>query len=68
LRRLRGLKIGLKWFKESCLLFWKKLALNKRLYNETVSLFVHKNSRILYRKKTLYAEGLQNRLLVKFRW
>jgi hypothetical protein len=65
LRRIRGVKIGLKWFKESCLLFWKRLALNKRLYKETVSLFVYKNSKILYRKKTLYTEGLKNRLLVK---
>jgi hypothetical protein len=68
LRKIRGLKIGLKWFKESCLLFWQRAELNKQLYNEIISLFIYKNSKILIRKKTLYAEGLKNRLSVKYRW
>jgi hypothetical protein len=68
MRRIRGLKIGVKWFKESCLLFWRRVSLHERLYNEITALFVHKNSKILTRKKTLYAEGLKNRLSVKYRW
>jgi hypothetical protein len=68
LRKIRGLKIGLKWFKESCLLFWQRAELNKQLYNEIISLFIYRNSKILIRKKTLYAEGLKNRLSVKYRW
>lgn len=68
MRKLRGMKIGIKWFKQSCLLFWSKIPLNQRLYNETVSLFIHKSSKILLRKKTFYAEGLKNRLSVKYRW
>jgi hypothetical protein len=68
MRKLRGLKIGIKWFKDSCLLFWSRVRLHTRLYNETVSLFVYKNSKILNRKKTLYEEGLKNRLSVKYRW
>jgi hypothetical protein len=68
LRRIRGLKMGLKWYKESCLLFWKRVSLSKRLYKETLSMLVYKNSRILVRKKAFYIEGLKNRLLVKWRW
>jgi hypothetical protein len=68
MRRVRGLKVGVKWFKQSCLLFWRRVALNKKLYSETVSMFVYKNSKILTRKKSLYAEGLKNRLSVKYRW
>jgi hypothetical protein len=67
MRRVRGLKIGLKWFKQSCLRFWDKLPLHNRLYSEVVSLFIYKNSKILSRKKTLYLEGLNNRLSVKYR-
>jgi hypothetical protein len=67
MRRVRGLKIGLKWFKESCLLFGDRIALHKKLYNETVSMFVYSNSKILIRKKSLYLEGLKNRLSVKYK-
>jgi hypothetical protein len=68
MRSIRGLKIGLKWFKEGCLLPWARHPLHKRLYSETISVFLYKNSKILARKKALYAEGLKNRLSVKYRW
>jgi hypothetical protein len=68
MRKVRGLKVGIKWFKQSCLVFWRRASLSKRLYNETVAMFIYKNSKILARKKALYAEGLQNRLSVKYRW
>jgi hypothetical protein len=68
LRKNRGLKIGVMWFKQSCFLFYRRLALNKRLYKEIASMFVYKTSKILIRKKAEYAEGLQNRLSVKYRW
>jgi len=67
LRQMRALKIAVRWFKDSCLLFWRRVPLHKRLYNEILSLFVYKNSKVLQRKKALYAEGLKNRLSVKYR-
>jgi hypothetical protein len=67
MRRVRGLKIGLKWFKESCLLFGGRVSLNKKLYSEIVSFSVYSSSKLLSRKKSLYAEGLKNRLSIKYK-
>jgi len=67
MRRIRGQKLGIKWFKDSCLLFGGLGALHKKLYNEIISLFVYKSSKILNRKKEEYTEGLANRLSVKYR-